>query len=224
MITLQRVTAGRLVQMLVGGSKDEAAHYLGFPKAARHRQILAKLPATADLTPERRADDRFDEFVLAIADELTAGKLIDYKARRTVLANWTLDDKTWQHLVAEARTHTDGRRLAMGPHDLVDRLAASVAIWQYATHGFYRYAPVLKTVPADWFRRNDRVTWTLMRGHGSSPVGIELHRLLNDYANQLGRQIDLVGATHNPRVPMSSSQFEAAVRLSNTFTTRHDQS
>jgi len=38
-----------------------------FPKPARHRQILAEFPATAALTPSRRADDRFDEFVLAIA-------------------------------------------------------------------------------------------------------------------------------------------------------------
>jgi len=45
-----------------------------------------------------------------------------------------------------------------GPHDNVDRLAASVAIWQRATHGFYRYARLLKTTSADWYRHKNRVT------------------------------------------------------------------
>ena len=74
-----------------------------FPKPARHRQILAEFPATAALTPSRRADDRFDEFVLAIAGELSARKLIDYRARRMALLDWELDEQTWQHLVAYAR-------------------------------------------------------------------------------------------------------------------------
>lgn len=107
------------------------------------------------------------------------------------LINWALDEETWQHLIAEARARTDGRHLSLGPHDLVDRLAASVTIWQRATHGHYRYAPLLKTAPGDWFRRSDRVTWKTMRGCGSSPIGIELHRLLNDYADQLGHHIDV---------------------------------
>ena len=184
--------------MLVGGSKDEAAHYLGFPKIGRHRLILAQLPATADLTPARRADDRFDEFVLAIAGELSNGDLIDYQARRAALADWTLDEETWQHFVIEARARTDGRRRAMGPHDQVDCLAASVAIWKYATHGFYQYAPLLRTAPTvleDWSRRGSRVTWRIMQDAGSpSPIGIELHRLLRDYADQLGRHVDLAGS------------------------------
>src|SRR2546427_13027971 len=90
------------------------------PKPARHRQILAEFPATAALTPSRRADDRFDEFVLAIAGELNARKLIDYRARRMALLDWELDEQTWQHLVAYARA--DRRpTLSLGPHDLVDR-------------------------------------------------------------------------------------------------------
>ena len=92
-----------------------------FPKPARHRQILAEFPATAALTPSRRADDRFDEFVLAIAGELSARKLIDYRVRRMALLDWELDEQTWQHLVADARARTDGRHLSLGPHDLVDR-------------------------------------------------------------------------------------------------------
>ncbi|HXC85980.1 MAG TPA: hypothetical protein VNV62_29460 [Trebonia sp.] len=111
-------------------------------------------------------------------------------ARRTALSTWELDEETWQHLASEARARTDSRYLARGPHDRVDRLAASVAVWQRATHGHYRYAPLLKTAPGDWFRRSDRVTWKIMLGRGSSPVGIELHRLLSDYADQLGTRID----------------------------------
>jgi hypothetical protein len=49
---------------------------------------------------------------------------------------------------------------------------------------------LLKTAPGDWFRRGDRVTWKIMLGRGSSPVGIELHRLLNDCADMLGHRID----------------------------------
>jgi TniQ len=187
---LQRATTIRLVQMLAGGSKDDAAIYLGFPKIARHRQILAKLPAKAGLTPARRADDQFDEFVQAIASALASGELTNYRARRVALFSWELDEESWQRLVAEARARTDGCRLGQGPHDNVDRLAASVAIWQRATHGFYRYAPLLKTTSADWSRRRDRVTWKIMLGRGSSPVGIELHQLLNDYADQLSRHVD----------------------------------
>ena len=58
---------------------------------------------------------------------------------------WALDEGTWQDLVAAARNRTDGSHLAQGPHDVIDRLAASVAIWQRATHGFYRYAPVAES-------------------------------------------------------------------------------
>jgi hypothetical protein len=158
MATLQRATTIRLVQMLAGGSKDEAARYLGFPETVRYRQVLARLPATAGLAPIRQAEDRFDKFIMAVAGELNAGTSINYQARRAALSGWELDEETWQHLVADARTRTGGRRLAQGPHDVIDRLAASVAIWQRATHGFYRYAPLLKAAPADWFGRRDRVT------------------------------------------------------------------
>lgn len=106
------------------------------------------------------------------------------------LFSWELDEESWLSLVAGARARTDGSHLGQGPHDNVDRLAASVAIWQRATHGFYRYAPLLKTTPADWYRRRDRVTWKIMLGRGSSPIGIELHQLLNDYADQLSRRVD----------------------------------
>ena len=193
MDVLQRATTVRLVQMLAGGSKEQAARYLGFPKPARHRAILERLPATAGLTPPRRADDRFDEFVRAVAGELRAGSLVNYQARRTALSDWALEEGAWQRLAATARARTDGRRLGRGPHDLLDRLAASVAIWQRATHGHYRYAPLLRTAPGDWSRRNDRVTWKIMHGHSSSPVGVELHRLLNDYADALGHRIDAAG-------------------------------
>ena len=119
------------------------------------------------------------------------GTLVNYQARRASLSSWELDEETWQHLVAEARTRTGGRRLARAPHDVIDRLAASVAIWQRATHGFYRYAPLLKTAPADWVRRRDRVTWRVLRGSTcSSPGGTELHRLLNEFADQLSNRID----------------------------------
>jgi hypothetical protein len=70
------------------------------------RPLLAEFPATAALTPSRRADDRFDEFVLAIAGELSARKLIDYRVRRMALLDWELDEQTWQHLVADARGPT----------------------------------------------------------------------------------------------------------------------
>ena len=187
---LQRATTIRLVQLLAGGSKDGAARYLGFPKAARHRKVLASLPATASLATARRAEERFDELVQAIAGELGARSLVDYHARRAALAAWELDEETWRRLMASARAQTGGRHLGKGPHDHVDRLAASVAIWQRATCGFYRYAPLLKTSPGDWRGRGSRVTWKTMLGHGSSPVAIKLHQLLHVYADQLGRHID----------------------------------
>jgi hypothetical protein len=195
---VQRATTIRLVQLLAGGSKDAAARYLGFPKTARHRRILASLPATAGLAPGRRADDRFDELVQAIGGELAATELVNYRARRTALADWELDEETWQHLAAQARAQVGGRHRGQVPHDQVDRIAASVAVWQRATNGYYRYAPLLKTAPADWYRRNDRVTWKIMLGSGSSPVGAELHCLLIEYADDLGHRIDdrLQGPIH----------------------------
>jgi hypothetical protein len=108
---VQRARTIRLVQLLAGGSKDDAARYLGFPKSARHRKILASLPATAGLTPARRADERFDELVQAIGGELGATELVDYRARRTALADWELDEDTWQHLIAQARERVGGRHL-----------------------------------------------------------------------------------------------------------------
>jgi hypothetical protein len=91
-------------------------------------------------------------------------------------------------------------RLALlGPEGVAPRQVplssrqASVAIWQRATHGHYRYAPLLRTAPGDWSRRNDRVTWKIMHGHSSNPIGVELHRLLHDYADALGHRIDAAG-------------------------------
>lgn len=80
--------------------------------------------------------------------KLRDGKLINYQARRPVLSTWELDEETWRNLADEARARTDSRYLTRGPHDRVDRLMASVAIWQRTTHGHYRYAPLLKTAPA----------------------------------------------------------------------------
>jgi hypothetical protein len=49
---------------------------------------------------------------------------------------------------------------------------------------------LLKTVPVDWRRHSYRVAWKVVVGHGSSPAAIQLHRLLNDYADQVSRRID----------------------------------
>lgn len=93
---LQRAATTRLVQMLSGGSTMEAAHYLWFPKMARHRKIPASLPATADRSPHRQAEDRFDDFVQAIAKEMSSRKLINYLGRRIILLNWVLDNEAWE--------------------------------------------------------------------------------------------------------------------------------
>ena len=110
MDVLQRATTVRLVQMLAGGSRTSGPLPRA-PEAARHRAILERLPATAGLTPPRRANDRFDEFVLAVAGELRAGSLVNYQARRTALSDWALEEGAWQRLAATARARTDGRRL-----------------------------------------------------------------------------------------------------------------
>jgi hypothetical protein len=112
---LQHFTTTRLVQMLAGGSRKEAALYLGFANPPQRTKFLAKLPATAGLTPVRQADERFDELIRPIVGELAAGKLINYRARRGALSGWELDEDTWQRLTAEARarqtavTRSDGR-------------------------------------------------------------------------------------------------------------------
>lgn len=116
--------------MLAGGLKEESARYLGFPKPARHRLILERLPATADLTPR-------------------AGPMT-------------------------------GSTNSSGP------LPANCAPGASSTTA----TPRLRTAPGGWSCRNDRVTWKIMEGHGSSPIGIDLHRLLNDYADALSHRID----------------------------------
>ena len=132
------------------------------PSQGTRRQPELRIQFGPEHVPQQ-LEDRFDEFTVAVAGELNAGTPINYQARRAGLSSWELDEETWQHLVAEARTRTDGRRLALGPHDVIDRLAASVAIWQRATHGFYRYAPLLKAPRPTGFRRRDRVTWQKAR-------------------------------------------------------------
>ena len=207
---LQRFTTTRLVQMLAGGSRIEATIYLGFPNPPQRTQILAKLPATAGLTPIRRADERFDELIQPIVGELAARKPINYQARRIALSSWELDEDTWQRLVTEARARTDGRHLSRWPHDPVDRLLASVSIWQRVTSGFYRYAPLLKslyrytaplleTPSSNWHQRSDHITFEIMTGRASSPFSIELQRSLNAYADDLAARID--SGDHPGRCP-----------------------
>jgi hypothetical protein len=136
-----------------------------------------------------------------IVGELAARKPINYQARRTALFSWELDEDTWQRLVAEARAQTDGRHVSRWPQDPVDRLLASVTIWQRATSGFYRYAPSLKsryrytaplleTPSRAWCRRRDRIIFEIMTGRVSSPFGIALQRSLNSYADDLAARID----------------------------------
>jgi hypothetical protein len=196
---LQRFTTTRLVQMLAGGSRIEAAHYLGFPTLPPRTQILATLPATAGLTPIRRADEQFDELIQPVVGELAAGKLINYQARRAALSDWKLDEKTWQRLMDGAWARTDCRRRSRLPEDLLDRYLASVTIWQRATSGFYRYAPLLRSLyrytaplresPLSQQRR-ERLTFRVMTGRASSPFGLELRRSLNAYADDLAARID----------------------------------
>jgi len=199
---LQRVTTTRLVQMLAGGSRAEAALYLEVPDPHWGAQILARLPATAGPAPVQRADERFDELIQPIVGELAAGDLINYRARRTALSSWELDEGTWQRLLAEALARPGGRRYPpRRPYDPLDRLLASVSIWQRATSGFYRNAPLLRSLyrytgsspepsPGNWHQRRDRVTYEIMRGRASSPFGIELQRSLDAYADDLAARID----------------------------------
>ena len=139
---------------------------------------------------ERRAEERLDQLIRSIAAELGAAELINYRIRRTALSGWQFDQETWQVLVCEARARTNCRNRALRPHDQVDRLAASVAVWQQATRGFYQYAPLLDAVPDNWHLHTGRVSWKVATGQGTSLAGIQLRRLLVDYAEQISRRID----------------------------------
>lgn len=131
--SIRRLAAAVLVQWSAGGSRTDAAQYLGFKSAGR----IYVPPERVYRCLSEAGPDRFDEAVHALADHLDSRPtLIDYKRRREALKGWVLTAEQWQSIVERM---PEGR-VPMILDDTTWQIA-SATVWATVTCGERRFAP-----------------------------------------------------------------------------------
>lgn len=143
-VLARRAAALRLVQMTVGGSLAEAAHYLRISDGDGSRPTEGRIYSSVGIVHSRARQQRdpsgFEAGLRSLARELSAPgtPLVNYQRRRQALENWAIGEPAWDGLVARlppaARTRTP---------DLGDRRrqVASVYVWVRVTSGEPGFAP-----------------------------------------------------------------------------------
>lgn len=188
---VRRTAAVRLVQWAMGGSRDNAATYLGInPGQVQFKTASGTRPwAQARFEP---AD--FDAALRELAAELRTPRqpLIDYLRRRQALQEWALDTGTWEALVSElppipgpVRPVVDDRK----------RQDASVFVWTQVTCGEHLFAPrpiearQPPHIQREWAQRRN-TTWFQLTRPDPLRHYADLRKSLTQYARQLTRDID----------------------------------
>ena len=157
-----------------------------------------RMPVTFRFLVNHPGCHAFEQALADLADHLdldSVGHLIDFGARRDVLAAWSIPDPDWGTLVDGLPTvciiYNEQRRIAW---DEPKRLLASVWVWCTVTHGAHIYAPSLRPDLQTLHRRTatDRLIqsrWPLIT---RSPRGIyhQLRQRLAPYADNLASRID----------------------------------
>ncbi|KAA6222963.1 hypothetical protein CP973_14465 [Streptomyces albofaciens JCM 4342] len=188
---LRRAAAVQLVQWSMGGSRSDAAAFLGI-NPSRVQFKVASEPrfwAQAGCDPTE-----LDTALRELASQLGAHPhlFVDYRRRREALQDWALDRTTWivlinkmQPLPGSIRPDFDDRK----------RQEASVFVWTQVTQGEHLFAP--RTIAARqpssvrrrWAQRRS-TTWFQLTRPDPLPHYADLRRVLGDYARQLTSTID----------------------------------
>ncbi|MER6850583.1 hypothetical protein AB0A81_39535 [Streptomyces flaveolus] len=187
---LRRTTFAFLVRRALGKCTADAAEFLGLSIAGKGLGAPITRWARRQGTPEA-----YERALDTIAAALASSPLIDYRHRRTLLADWALPPDAWHQIAGQLNRQPNPRYLS----DDRARLAATAYIWTQVTHGETQFAPQ----PAE--ARNDPeidAAWSQDRftiGHwirqNKVPFYQQMKPLLDAYAAQLARAVDTAHST-----------------------------
>ncbi|MFF8397821.1 TniQ family protein [Streptomyces sp. NPDC016172] len=186
----RRAAAVQLVQWSMGGSRSDAAAFLGI----NPNRVQFKVASEPRFWAQAGCDPtELDAALRQLASELGAHPhlFVDYRRRREALRGWALDRTTWidlinkmQPLPGSIRPDFDDRK----------RQEASVFVWTQVTQGEHLFAP--RTIAAKqpsnvrrrWAQRRS-TTWFQLTRPDSLRHYAELRRVLDDYARRLASAI-----------------------------------
>ncbi|WP_161500543.1 TniQ family protein [Streptomyces antimycoticus] len=192
---LQQDAAIRLAQMARGGTRADAAFYLGFS-----RSQIGNL--SARVRQWQRKDDnaqRYEEALSRLADLIAATpNLTNYQCRRDLLSQWTIPPDAWEMIIDVVRQQQNPASRHKTLWNTARYLGASAVVWAWATQGERLHAPALRSAQGSpskqvrdtavyeslWLENPDR--WRTRH----RPIHQLVHAALQEYRGQLIPQLD----------------------------------
>lgn len=199
-------TAERNIRRAVPLAVTQALHNVGLAEAADLLDVPfgSAQPAVIRAGRACKHTDRADEFrtlVNEVAADLAA-RPVNYGHRRRVLGpSWQIPEQDWQYLQAAMLAAKAARRDT--PWD-ERRTAITVYIWSIVTSGDPALAPMIATTSPSGRRSTGRALdaySTLIRRNVPA-----LHKIINNYARDLGHQIDTANQPSAPGVSPAPQQ------------------
>uniref|UniRef100_UPI003F49B33E hypothetical protein n=1 Tax=Streptomyces chartreusis TaxID=1969 RepID=UPI003F49B33E len=190
MPVLRRTTSAFLVRRALGKTIVDAAEFLGLGIDGKGLGGPITRWARRQGTPEA-----YERALDAIAAELASSPPIDYRNRRTLLADWAPPPDTW-HQIADQLKRRPSRRYIS---DNRAHLAATAYIWTQVTHGETQFAPqpaeARNTPELDAAWSQDRFTVGHWIRQNKVPFYQQMKPLLDAYTAQLTRAGDTARST-----------------------------
>ncbi|MFD8373653.1 TniQ family protein [Streptomyces sp. NPDC059688] len=188
---LRRAAAVQLVQWSMGGSRSDAAAFLGI----NPNRVQFKVASEPRFWAQAGCDPtELDAALRELASELGAHPhlFVDYRQRREALRDWALDRTTWISLINKMQPLRGSIR---PDFDDRKRQEASVFVWTRVTQGEHLFAPrtIAARQPSNvrrrWAQRRS-TTWFQLTRPDPLPHYADLRRVLGDYARQLTSTVD----------------------------------
>ncbi|NUW39087.1 hypothetical protein [Nonomuraea rhodomycinica] len=99
---LRRTVMLRPVQMISGGSLGDAAAFLGIVSDSRNGSVYAAAGAVHSWARRSPDPQAFNDSVLRVLNTIEAApNKVNFQRRRSGLRRWSLDQDTWNSMVAE---------------------------------------------------------------------------------------------------------------------------
>jgi TniQ len=199
-VLARRTAALRLVQMVGGGSLAEAAHFLGIspgdgPWPRQGGRIYSAAGIVHSGARQQPDPFGFEAGLRSLARELSAPgtPLANYQRRRQALETWTIDERTWEGLVARLPSISRPQASDLGDRK---RQIASVYVWVRVTSGEPSFAPrpieaaQPPDVQEDWRRYWNAIWWNLLTSNKIRAAYTHLRAELDALAATLAMTID----------------------------------
>jgi hypothetical protein len=187
--------------MVAGGSLADAAGFLGispgdggtWPRSGG--RIYSSVGTVHSGARQQPDPGGFEAGLRSLARELSAPDtpLVNYQRRRQALENWSIDERTWDGLVARLPPISRTRMPDLGD---CKRQIASVYVWVRVTFGEPSFAPrpieaaQLPDVQEDWRRSWNGIWWSLLTSKNSRTTYTRLRTELDVLAAILAMTVD----------------------------------